>query len=446
MNKNYKNILFLIIFLCFLSMAGFTYAALEITYPKIPFYPDINNCAGQDCMAKFISYWFGFGIMLAGAIALISLVIASVQLIASAGNTGMQSDAKDRIKGALLGMVLLLSSFIIMRTINPSLVAPALTPLGEVAGVFYTNGTEAKPAPISESDTANIPEGFQTIVYKCADGAYSPTLFVWMFQNKNFDYTGGVDVREVDCGQQAGTTGYGSFKMAFKTPGVYYFLGANCSGYMSGPVLSDEAQIADPFKGNIKSIKIVNGDGFVGGFVVHSDIDFRGECDDAHFEMENVGCSKVNISASSINIFRWNGDVKASGNGVTFYSEPFGKEARTPGAKSGFYNLGFEQISKNIRFGMWSDTPDKIDFSQSYDLIGASSEYRIECPDFGQCPGSIKIQGNYATIFYTGYPNEEGDTDTYYCQVFREDAPNLNGEEFMGEGRDLIWVNVIPIK
>src|SRR3989344_5254904 len=441
MNKNYKNILFLIIFLCFLSMAGFTYAALEITYPKIPFYPDINNCAGQDCMAKFISYWFGFGIMLAGAIALISLVIASVQLIASAGNTGMQSDAKDRIKGALLGMVLLLSSFIIMRTINPSLVAPALTPLGEVAGVFFTKGAEVKPAPISESDTAKIPEGFQTIVYKCADGAYSPTLFVWMFQNKNFDYTGGVDVREVDCGQQAGTTGYGSFKMAFKTPGVYYFLGDNCSGYMSGPVLSDEAQISEPFKGNIKSIRVVK-DVYPFGFIIHKDIDFRGECDIPFVVMGNSDCIKINVPASSINVFRWNGDIKSSGNGVSFYSKPFGMQSRNPGDQSGFYNLGFKQIEKEMTSGIWEAEPDKIDFEPSYNIVNVPEEYRLNCPNFGQCPGSIKVQGNYTVALYAGYQ----DDTVAYCQVFNKDVPNLNAEEFMGEGRELFWADVIPTK
>ncbi len=444
MFKPYKNSLFLTIFLSLLLVGNFA-SALEITYPNIPFYPAITK---DSTLPQFISYWFGFGIMLAGAIALISLIIASVQLIASAGNPGARGDATDRIKGALLGMVLLLSSFIIMRTINPSLVAPSLTPLGEVAGVFYTNGTEDKPAPISESNTANIPEGFQTVVYKCAENAYSPTLLIWMFENKNLDYTGRVDVRRVDCGQQAGTTGYGSFKMAFETPGVYYFLGNNCDGYMSGPVLSNEAQIGDPFKGNIKSIKIVNDAYHKLGFVIHGDINFRGACDTPYIvtNADNNNCLKIRVPAFSINVFNWNSDIKSSGSGVVFYSEPFGKEARTPGSQAGFYSLGFEEIGRCMERGSSSfcgGQPNVIDFGPSYDRINVSPQYRIKCPNFGSCPGSIKILGNYTVILYTGYPE---DNTPVYCQVFTEDAPNLNAEEFMGEDRDLLWVDVAPTK
>jgi len=426
---------------------------MEIIYPNIPFLPNINNCAGPECLAKFISYWFGFGIMLAGVVALISLVIASIQLIASAGNPSMQGDARDRIKGAVLGMVLMVSAFILIRTINPVLVQPSLTPLGEVAGIFYTNGEggETKPAPISESDTANVPEGFQTIIYKCAEGGFSPNLYVWKFPQKNFignnGWYDGVGVTEISCGENTDIGGAGSFKMAFKTPGVYYFLGVDCSGLMSGPAISDEAQITDPFKGNIKSIRAINSENSRFGFVTHKEIDFRGECGNAYVET-NVGngnCINVYIPASSINIFNWNSDptVRSSGNGVTFYSKPFGWAARNPGDQSGYFRLNYEAIKNCMRGGVCQDYPTNIIFS--YEGVSVPEDYKLNCPSFYQCPGSIRVEGNYFILIFTAASANQN-SPPYYCQVFRTDVPNLGAEWFMNEGKKTVWVNVVPTK
>ena len=425
---------------------------MEIIYPNIPFLPDINNCAGNECLAKFISYWFGFGIMLAGVIALISLVIASVQLIASAGNPGMQGDARDRIKGALLGMVLMVSAFILIKTINPVLVTPSLTPLGEVAGIFYTNGAESKPAPISESDTANIPPGFGKIIYRCAEGGFSPNLYVWKFPQKNFigsnGWYDGVSVTEISCGENTDIGGAGSFKMAFKTPGVYYFLGDDCLGLMSGPAISDEAQIADPFKNNIKSIRVINDNSNNFGFIIHNgDVNSGSPCGSPYVAgpwVDNNNCTAINMPVSSINIFRWNGDARSSGNGVSFYSKPWGEKSRTPGDQAGFYNLTFDQIQEALNGGdgMWGAAPENIIFS--YENVNVPETYKASCPNFGvaACSGSIKIQGNYLVALYTRYQGDQ----TNYCQISRTDTPNLDATEFKGSGKSLIWVNVIPIK
>ena len=405
---------------------------MEIIYPNIPFLPDINNCVGSECLAKFISYWFGFGIMLAGVIALISLIIASVQLMVSAGNPGMRTDATDRIKGALLGMVLMVSAFILIRTINPVLITPSLTPLGEVAGIFYTNGEggETKPAPISESDTANIPEGFQTIIYKCAEGGFSPNLYVWKFPQKNFignnGWYDGVGVTEISCGENTDIGGIGSFKMAFKTPGVYYFLGDNCSGLMSGPAISDEAQIAAPFKNNIKSIRVINDSNNNFGFIVHNgDVNSGSPCGSPYVAgpwVDNNNCAAINMPVSSINIFRWNSEVKSSGNGVSFYSKPWGKASRTPGDQAGFYNLIFDQIQEALRGGdgMWGSAPENLVFN--YTNVNVPLTYINSCPNFGACSGSIKVQGNYLVVLYTRYQGDQ----TIYCQISRTDTPNLD--------------------
>ncbi|MGC9048665.1 MAG: hypothetical protein ACP5IX_00355 [Patescibacteria group bacterium] len=59
----------------------------------------------------------------AGVIAvIIQITIAGIQYATSADNTSKQKEAREQIKDAIIGLVLLLGSVLILRTINPDLV------------------------------------------------------------------------------------------------------------------------------------------------------------------------------------------------------------------------------------------------------------------------------------------------------------------------------------
>ena len=73
-----------------------------------------------------------FAYSIAGILALAMLIYAGVQYTVSAGNATIQKDAQDRIWQAIIGLVLLFSSYIILYTINPQLVRikePVIPPL-----------------------------------------------------------------------------------------------------------------------------------------------------------------------------------------------------------------------------------------------------------------------------------------------------------------------------
>jgi len=121
-----------LLFLAFLVVllfgdAGFVHAALEVTYPSIPLLAP-NPPTASSTLPQYIAYWFGLLIGVAGILALISFTVGAVQLIASFDSAEAASNAKDRMKGSVLGLVLTLASFIIMQTINPNLVSLTLVP------------------------------------------------------------------------------------------------------------------------------------------------------------------------------------------------------------------------------------------------------------------------------------------------------------------------------
>lgn len=433
--------------LLFLLNYNFAFA-LEVTYPSLP---GIGGLTKDSGLPDYVRYFFGFGIYIAGVLAVISLSIGGIRLITSAGNPSVVGDARERIMGSVLGLVLTISAVIILKTINPTLITPILGELENLSGVYYTNGTDLKSVLPSESDTsAIVGEGFNDILYKCDAG---PNLLVFKFPQKDFGGEENVKVDTIKCG--GGTTvDSPSLKIAFETPGVYYCLGGCagdvCQGLRSPATLANESQIPEPFKSKMKSVMVVQDakNKIHYGAIFHSDINFRGTCKPILDIPADKGrfCRSFSQSpGSSITIFTLNDQQpKTSGNGVVFYSKPFGYKS---GANAGYYHIkatdGGQGQGDEIGY-YWNSAPSVINFTESYSNINVPEEEKELCRDFEKCPGSIKVQGNYLVNLYA-YP--VAGTPGQYCQIFNQDVPNIKATEVMNvEGRRLQNVEIIPVK
>lgn len=72
--------------------------------------------------AGYVARLYQFGLMIAGLLAFAGIIYGSVKYILSAGNMASLDDAKEQIRQAIYGLLLLLGAFIILYTINPTLV------------------------------------------------------------------------------------------------------------------------------------------------------------------------------------------------------------------------------------------------------------------------------------------------------------------------------------
>lgn len=97
--------------------------AIEINYPDIPGFGDLNDIVQQPIgfqqIVQFVfaaALWFGF------TFAFLMLIWAGVQLSLSAGNPGKRREVQDRLAGIVFGMLMLLTVYIVLRTINPDLI------------------------------------------------------------------------------------------------------------------------------------------------------------------------------------------------------------------------------------------------------------------------------------------------------------------------------------
>ncbi|MDO8601687.1 MAG: pilin [bacterium] len=88
------------------------FAATELISP-IPDQPNAGNDLGS-----YLKAIFTYGIGLAALIAMAQLVFGAVQYTTSAGAPSLREDAKGRMRGAIVGLILLLASVIILITLT----------------------------------------------------------------------------------------------------------------------------------------------------------------------------------------------------------------------------------------------------------------------------------------------------------------------------------------
>jgi len=329
----------------------------------------------------------------------------------------------------------------ILKTINSALVIESLTPLPGVAGVFYTNNTDKKPAPIEEASTSNIPAGYNKLVYICNSG---PALLVWQFPKANFQDDAGysnTNVQRLTCNADPIAISGGSFKTAFETPGIYYFLKEGCKGYMSQANTSS-GQLADPFKNNVKSIKIINdisGDVRYGIIFHGSDNPTTAGLCTLPFLINDInksdGCFAGISESSSAGVFVWNAKTpETSGSGVDFYSEPWGQSI---GARAGKYTLSNKDANDKY-WNYWDEGTQNM--TLNYNKIDRPAPYQQLYQNFYQHPGSIDFKGNYLVVLGTTLGQNQ------YCQTFYQDVPNLNEIEFTATRNKIDTIDVIPVK
>ena len=70
---------------------------------------------------QIVAWFYYFIIGVAGLAAFVMLVTGGVKYLTSAGNPSAIGDAKDQIKSALLGLLIILGSWLILQVVNPEL-------------------------------------------------------------------------------------------------------------------------------------------------------------------------------------------------------------------------------------------------------------------------------------------------------------------------------------
>ncbi len=141
--KKNKKILLLLIFLGIFGIIS-TGFALELDWPASPGGTNLNN---NSTLPQLIQYLYEWGIALGGLAVFIALVSAGFEYLGSAGDVGKMTNARKKIGSAIVGLVLLLSSWLILNTINPELTTfqPVSFSISNLPPVIGGEFTDAPP-------------------------------------------------------------------------------------------------------------------------------------------------------------------------------------------------------------------------------------------------------------------------------------------------------------
>jgi hypothetical protein len=118
----------LLIFLLILIVLPWTFVYAQ------SFIEGLNPQTAKDNLPQFIANIYKVGVGAVGTLAVLAIMWGGILWLTSGGNTGQVANAKSWISGALLGLVLALTSFLILQTINPQLTSFELTELANIAG------------------------------------------------------------------------------------------------------------------------------------------------------------------------------------------------------------------------------------------------------------------------------------------------------------------------
>ncbi|TFG35924.1 MAG: hypothetical protein E4H47_00195 [Parcubacteria group bacterium] len=110
-------------------------SALETEYPEM----GGTQVSSSTSFPQYVSYLFNFSLGLAGIIAFGIIVFSGIKILTSPDQADTIKDARTKIIGALLGIVILFSTYLILTAINPGILGGKLTDVKPTTGVYLTD-------------------------------------------------------------------------------------------------------------------------------------------------------------------------------------------------------------------------------------------------------------------------------------------------------------------
>jgi hypothetical protein len=393
LNKR-KTTLILSLSLLFL-IASCVYA-LEIGYPTM----GGQQLGKQSTFPDYVKYIFNFAIAISGVIAFVVLIFNGFKYLTSAGETGAMNDAKNKITGAFIGIIMLLGSYLLLTTINPGLAILSLQPAAHLSGVCLidTNNQEHCLA----QDTDNL--GFTPQSVKFLSG---PDNLISVYQADE------TEVPNVGAGQTAGFSG-NAISFLWRMPGVYLYPQV---GFKGRPMYYSSSQSAlGNFDNRANAIKFISPAGTKKCIILFDDFNFRGQAAFTSIDIENLG----------------------SGRGA--------------GGRNYTTALGNNVLSSFKIFNCYEQSTSKITFYDSIDCKGNKydatdpanpnlTQYEFSGVDTKVANNilSIEIEGGNSGVLLCS-----GINDTGKCQLFyRESSPcisSLGSYLYEFELSALTWV------
>lgn len=139
--KLFKKLVLLLFVFLILLVPSLIFGAngLEVNYPTLP-----GGEEASSDLSQYLTYLYEFSFYILGFVLIGTLVYNGVIYITSVGDPGKKKNALGNLQKSGVGVVLVLSSFLLLRAINPGLVNPAINEIEETEttlnpGIYLCN-------------------------------------------------------------------------------------------------------------------------------------------------------------------------------------------------------------------------------------------------------------------------------------------------------------------
>lgn len=126
---------------------------LEIIYPSLP--SVVTPTTIRTALPNYIKYIFTLAMVLSGLIVFGVFLAAGLRYLTSAGNPGAVNESKNRMISAFLGAIIILSSYLILNTVNPKISLIEINKMGPTElGVTFLDAS----GNIEFNTSVNVPD------------------------------------------------------------------------------------------------------------------------------------------------------------------------------------------------------------------------------------------------------------------------------------------------
>lgn len=189
MIKYKKYLIFAFLLALFYAGLSFAQTELEIDYPTIS--GVITPADTKMLLTDYVKYVFNFFLAIAGFVAFGALILGGYNHLTSGGNPSKMGDAKDQISSAIIGLIILLSSVLILNTVNPQLTTLKLDKIGPKSAIelYPVTWLIGEPQIYSIDNSLHDLSDFNTLSIKIADDFPMENIEVYIYSGKNYEGT-----------------------------------------------------------------------------------------------------------------------------------------------------------------------------------------------------------------------------------------------------------------
>lgn len=137
---------------------------LETQYPII----GGQGITTSTTIAEYAVYIFKFSMILAAIIAFAVLIYGGFRYVTSAGDPTAMADAKAWILSGIIGLALILFSYLLLMMINPDFEEPSVKDIDAVGGIVLIDENGLEKSIYSIGEFPEIPEDFNAVKIKFA--------------------------------------------------------------------------------------------------------------------------------------------------------------------------------------------------------------------------------------------------------------------------------------